>query len=117
MTLTKRLQAIASKVSQHTHDLLDIGYDHGLLMNWALSHGIKHIGGVEVSEKFQDQYINRFGPSAIQFYTGSGFNPVRDRNYKTVVISGLGEERIREIIEGAEPAQLDACEHLIMCPS
>ncbi len=117
MALSKRLQAIASILAEHANDLLDIGYDHGLLMQWASQHGIQCVGGVEVSEQFEKQFMNRFDSSPINFYTGSGFTPVTDRHYQTVVIAGLGEERIREIIHQADKTQLDACEHLVFCPS
>jgi tRNA A22 N-methylase len=120
MSFSRRLRNICSLIdTEHISSLVDIGYDHGLVLNWAIKTGIKDVIGVEVAEHFQRTYENRFPDDGhnISFYTGDGLLALpENKQIDCIILTGLGEERIRKIL-AASVSRLNGAQQIIISPS
>ncbi len=116
MLLSKRLSCIAALIDDQAQTLIDIGYDHGHLLHWAAQQEFQCIVGIEVTDHFADRYRTLYGDD-VELRTGDGLGPIKDFDKSDcVVIAGLGEERIRQILDAGK-ALLENIDQIIVCPS
>ncbi|MFW5845906.1 MAG: tRNA (adenine(22)-N(1))-methyltransferase TrmK [Planctomycetota bacterium] len=110
--LSPRLRAVLAACSGPS--LVDVGYDHGLLLQalatmrpgWRL-YGVERLRGAPAWAAL---------PSGVQLLRGDGLQALAPGTVRCAVFAGLGEERIRLLLQ-RDAAQRRALSRLVICPS
>lgn len=100
-----RLDEIAGLVPGDARAAADIGYDHGkLILRLAESHPQLQITGVEKQHDASARFWRVLGESAslrsrVSLVHGDGLEPLRGQETEVIVLAGLGERRIVDVLE------------------
>jgi len=116
-----RLHDIVSLVPQDARSAADVGYDHGkVIALLARTHEQLRIIGVEQQAEARERFWRRHGAdeslrSRVELLHGDGLEPLRDKGVDVVVIAGLGERRIVDMLTESEGI-LSGIERLVFSP-
>lgn len=114
---SQRLQSICDLVDARTTSLVDVGYDHGLVLHWAARRQIWPLIGIEQQVHFARQYRQRHAGDRCLFLSGDGIAALSsDLHCDCLVITGIGEEQIRRVCCDLE-ANSGRFQQLIISPS
>ena len=115
--LSKRLQHIYDLISPACQVVVDIGYDHGLVLHRLIQDRAVYAIGIEQKNHFADQYIARYPQDRIDLRTGDGLEPILDADPAGVlVLTGIGEEQIRRILHQRQE-YMQRCEQIVFSVS
>lgn len=98
-----RLNAIKNLVPKNSM-VLDIGCDHGYLAKMLIDEGIaKYVMESDISKPSLDKAIRLLNEekykNKVQFKLSDGLEGIREYQFDTLVIAGMGEETIIEILQ------------------
>ncbi len=102
-----RWDELAALVPSDARAAADVGYDHGkLILRLAGSHPHLRITGVEKQHDAGARFWRAQGESTslrsrVSLLHGDGLEPLREQEVEVVVMAGLGERRIVEVLERA----------------
>ncbi|MCB0264822.1 MAG: tRNA (adenine(22)-N(1))-methyltransferase TrmK [Calditrichaeota bacterium] len=121
--LRNRLAAVAALIPADVRCVADIGYDHGRLIKKLVQTRpeIRAIG-VELQPHYIDQFwrLNIFENEAdrhrVDLRTGSGLAPLYPGEADCLVLAGIGETAIANILT-ADPKKLLGVSSLVLAPS
>ena len=116
----RRLHTIAEAVPASARAVADIGYDHGLLLAMlARRENPPLLVGVELLADAEDRFRASYPELGhVALRVGSGLEPLAPHDkVSTVVIAGMGEHRMRELVDNAPPAVIQGVERLVLCPA
>lgn len=114
--MKQRLQTLCACIDRQYTSLLDIGYDHGQVMHWALAHGFEKVIGVETAAHFAQRYRAVYADDQVDVRTGDGLQEVAAGEAEVLIFSGLGEQHIRKML-AAGSAHLESAQQIIFSPS
>ena len=108
---------MASFVPAEATALVDVGYDHGLLLASLRSQrpDLKLLG-VECLPDASERFRKRFGDLGVTLRYGYGLAPVAPGEVDTVVLAGLSDRTIVEVLDGAQP-HWPSLKTVICCPA
>lgn len=112
--LPRRLQAVVELLDDAAGWIVDVGFDHGLLLDGAMRLGHRRVVGVEVLPALAREWRRRRPDRAV--LAADGLRAFRPGGVAQVVIAGLGERTIIEILR-RDRAVLRACRRVVLCPS
>jgi len=116
----RRLESIATLVDGSSRGVADIGYDHGYLLELLCSQQrFDRLIGVEIQPGANRRAQATLPPNVHQqldLRHGNGLEPLSPKEVDTVVVAGVGELKILEIID-AQPDVADSLERLVVCPA
>ena len=118
---SNRFECITRMVPEDARVLAEIGYDHGQILLRAARKlpAPAQIIGVEkqsgAARRFTDRHGHNPWIGRIDLRCGSGLAPLRDDEFDTIVLAGLGEGRICEIL-GADVRRLQRVRSLLCMP-
>jgi len=116
-----RLEAIASLVPTDVRCVADIGYDHGKLLELlARSCPNAKLYGVERQAESAANILRRIGRledhgKRIGLLHGDGLAPLEGLDVEVVVVAGLGEHSIVEILRRS-PGGVSKLRRMVFCP-
>jgi tRNA (adenine22-N1)-methyltransferase len=116
-----RFDDIVSLVPQGVRSVADVGYDHGrVILLLAKTHQHVRIIGVEQQAEARGRFWRRRGAdeslrSRVELLHGDGLEPLANEPPDVVVIGGLGERSIVEILTGSEGI-LSRIRRLVLAP-
>lgn len=119
--MTARFEDIISLVPADAHSVAEVGYDHGklLAMLWQKFPHLR-LTGVEKQPYAAARFWRRAEGTGIsrerlELLWGDGLVPLRDRQLEVLLLAGLSEGRIVEILSREEDV-LARCRRLILAP-
>ncbi len=116
-----RFEDIASLVPRDARSVADIGYDHGyLIRRLARTHPNLRIVGVErqahAAERLRRRMASRrYRQARVDLVHGDGLEPLATRDVQIIVLSGLDERRIVQILNRSLP-HLSRFRRMVLCP-
>jgi tRNA (adenine22-N1)-methyltransferase len=120
---TRRLVALQSLVPLSARCVADIGYDHGRLIKQLLqSRKDVRVVGVELQAHYAERFRARHdrAPQAqwerLSLRTGSGLAPLGKAECDVLVLAGMGETTIANILQ-AHPEKLQSVKAIVTAPS
>jgi tRNA (adenine22-N1)-methyltransferase len=120
---TRRLMALQSLIPISARCVADIGYDHGRLIKQLLqSRKNLRVVGVELQPHYAERFRKRYAqaPQAqwqrLAFRTGSGLGPLGMSECDVLVLAGMGETTISNILQ-AHAEKLKAVDAIVTAPS
>lgn len=112
--VSQRLQVIASMCPRQGN-LVDIGSDHGLLLQLLLKEGFSStLYGTELSDDSFQHLKNQLIDLPIKLYQADGLKNL-PKDVVNIVITGMGGQLIQSILENGQ-AQLRPIQTLILGP-
>ena len=118
---SNRFECITRMMPEDTEVLAEIGYDHGeILLRAAKKLPLPaRIIGVEkqagAAARFTDRHAHNPWVDRIDLRCGSGLAPLRDDELQTIVLAGLGEGRVCEIL-GEDARRLQRVREILCMP-
>ena len=118
---SNRFECITRMVPEDAEVLAEIGYDHGeILLRAAKKLPLPaRIIGVEkqagAAARFTERHAHNPWIGRIDLRCGSGLAPLHDDELRTVVLAGLGEARICEILN-ADIGRLQQVQEILCMP-
>lgn len=115
--LSKRLLVIANQIKQDDR-VVDIGCDHGLLALYLLQNNIRVIASDINPNALKQIQTNtlKYQIVNMDIRLGDGLEAIQRNEFDTVVISGMGAETVRHILENAKE-KMASVKKLIIQPN
>lgn len=116
-----RIQDIASLIPVDAGCVADIGYDHGKLIELlASTHRQARIIGVEMQPAASERFWGGRDAdpslrSRVELLCGDGLEPLKGRGVDVIVIAGLGERSIADMLTRSQPI-LSGLRGLVLSP-
>ena len=111
-----RLAICAAQIGHDAHAVLDVGYDHGqLLAHLAQTRPELTLIGGEVLPDAAQRFEATYGPGLADLRTGSGLSVAAPGEVDVVVLAGLTDRTILELLEAGRD-HLPHLRQVICCP-
>ena len=116
-----RFHDIVSLIPQGVKSVADVGYDHGrVILLLSKTHEHVRVTGVEQQAQARGRFWRLHGADGtlrprVELLHGNGLEPLADKRPEVVVIGGLGERSIVEILARSEGI-LSGIRRLVLAP-
>lgn len=116
--ITPRLKMITEHI--YTTSAADIGTDHAYVPIYLVDNGIAdNAAATDINEgplKIAAENVKKYGfEDKISLKLGSGLSPIKEGEFETVIIAGMGGEVIKNILE-TDLQKAHASQYLVLQP-